>query len=568
MRIEGGETHNETSSNMKIYFKYFASLISVFLLIKCANQQAPPGGPKDTIPPEIVGVYPENGTLNFMDDYFEIDFSEYVDKLSLLDALFISPEINNLDYDWTGTSVKITFDDTLNVNTTYTVSIGSKIKDLNNQNQMAKARNFSFATGDKIDIGQIKGKVYDNDLTGTMIFAYMMVDTFANPLIEKPQNITQVGENGEFQLLGLKNGEYRVFAIKDEGGNRLYNLGDDAYGVVSKNIIITDSVSTISGMDFRLTREDTIAPFISNVTMTDMHHLTIEYSEFLDSSKINSSNFYIYDSSSNKRSAVKYFYPGNKRKHEYITSFKDSLNVDGRNFLIAENIYDKYSNIMPYEYYEFVINENPDTLFPAIKSLSTPFGKEKIDYQNPVVTINFTDGIDIYKLEKALTINKYKWELDKLNDASFNLKILDVLEKNKKIKFQIDRKLLTDAAGNSLDSVQIFTLETLSGREFSGLSGKVNFSDSLLNLVVIINNSEDKAKIYSEKVEDDKTFNFKRVLPGKYVVWMFDDLNKDGKYNYGKINPFQLSEKFFVYPDTLNLRARWPVGDIQLNADK
>lgn len=568
MLIESGETHSETSNNMKIYLKYFASLISLFILIKCANQQAPPGGPKDTTPPEIVGIYPENGALNFVDDYLEIDFSEYVDKLSLLDALFISPEIKNLDYNWSGTSVKITFDDTLLVNTTYTVSVGSKIKDLNNQNPMQKARNFSFSTGDEIDIGKISGEVYDNDLTGTMIFAYMIADTFANPLFEKPQNITQVGENGEFQLLGLKNGQYRIFAIKDEGGNRLYNIGDDAYGVVSENIIINDSINTINGINFRLTREDTIAPFISNVTMTDMNHLTVEYSEFLDSSKINSSNFYIYDSSSNKRSEVKYFYQGNKRKYEYIVSFNDSIKVDSRNFLIAENISDKYANIIPYENYEFVVNEKPDTLFPAIKSISTSFGKDKIDYQKPVFTINFTDGIDENKLEKALLLNKYKWQLDKINDASYNVQILDELEKNKKIKFKIDRKLIADAAGNSLDSVQTFTLETLSGREFSGLSGSVDFSDSLLNLVVTISNNEDKAIKYSEKVGNDKTFNFKRVLPGKYVIWLFHDFNKDGKYNYGKINPFQLSEKFFVYPDTLNLRARWPVGDILLNAEK
>ncbi len=275
---------------MKKYLKYIMFSMMILLISNCANQQPPPGGPKDTEPPEVLDVYPKNGTLNFRDNHFEIVFSEYVEKLSLLNALFISPEINNLEYDWTGTKVEITFDDTLDENSTYTVSIGSGIKDLNNQNPMEKAVNFSFSTGSKIDIGMIKGNVYDPDLTGTMIFAYHKIDSFSNPLFEKAKNITQVGENGEYQLLGLKNGEYRVFAIKDEGGNRLYNIGDDAYGVSSKLIFLSDSLNSISEINFKLTREDTIPPFISNITMTDKHHISVEYSEPLDSSKLNSNN--------------------------------------------------------------------------------------------------------------------------------------------------------------------------------------------------------------------------------------------------------------------------------------
>ncbi len=544
---------------------YFVIISLGFILVKCANQQAPPGGPKDKIPPEIVGVYPETGTLNFSDDYFEIDFSEYVDKLSLLDALFISPEINNLDYNWSGTSVKITFDDTLNENTTYTVSIGSSIKDLNNKNPMAQAMNISFSTGNKIDIGKISGKVFDEDLTGTMIFAYLKADTFANPTLVKPENLTQVGENGEFQLLGLKNGEYRIFAIKDEGGNRLYNIGDDAYGVASKIVIINDSLNSIDGIKFMLTREDTIAPFISNVTMTDKYHLAVEFSESLDSSKLSFDNFYIVDSISLNSIDVKYLYQGNKRKFEYILAISDTLNIDGKHSLIAENIFDKYQNITNYESYEFVVSDKPDTLFPKIKSISTSYEKQKIDFINPEFTINFNDGIDIDQLQYALLLDKYKWQVIKNNDASFIVEILTELEANKKVKFQINRKLISDAAGNSIDSVEEFTLETLTGREFSGLSGKVNFSDTSSNLQVVINNKKIGVG-YITKVEDNSTYVFKRILPGEYTIWLFDDMNNNGEYNFGSVYPFELSEKFVVYPDTVNLRPRWPVGDVNIEA--
>ncbi len=129
---------------MNSIIKYLVALVLSLILYTCANQQAPPGGPKDLTPPEIISIFPENGSLNFFDKYFEIDFSEYVDKLSLLDAFFVSPEIKNIEYDWSGTSVTISFDDTLAENTTYTISIGSGIKDLNNQNPMLNAVNVSF----------------------------------------------------------------------------------------------------------------------------------------------------------------------------------------------------------------------------------------------------------------------------------------------------------------------------------------------------------------------------------------------------------------------------------------
>ena len=78
--------------------------------------------------------------------------------------------------------------------------------------------------------------------------------------------------------------------------------------------------------------------------------------------------------------------------------------------------------------------------------------------------------------------------------------------------------------------------------------------------------TEDKSLEYSTEVSANKKYNFERVLPGNYEIWMFDDYNSNGKYNFGSINPFETSEEFFVHPDTINLRPRWPVGDVNLEA--
>jgi hypothetical protein len=54
----------------------------------------------------------------------------------------------------------------------------------------------------------------------------------------------------------------------------------------------------------------------------------------------------------------------------------------------------------------------------------------------------------------------------------------------------------------------------------------------------------------------------KRIEAGKYLVWCFYDTDSSSTYSYGSANPFIASEGFFFYADTLDLKARWTVSDI------
>ena len=77
----------------KIAKQLILIILSLLFINNCAHQLPPGGGEVDMIPPEVVEIYPADGTINYDDNYFEIEFSEYVDKRSLKDALFISPNI-------------------------------------------------------------------------------------------------------------------------------------------------------------------------------------------------------------------------------------------------------------------------------------------------------------------------------------------------------------------------------------------------------------------------------------------------------------------------------------------
>lgn len=128
-------------------------LLFLFVTWRCANQLPPGGGPIDTIPPQIVEVYPHNGTIQYNKNYFEIKFSEYVDKRTVRDAIFISPPLKyGIEFNWSGKSLKLVFKDTLKDNTTYTITIGASVSDLNNNNKMSEPYTFAFSTGEVIEL--------------------------------------------------------------------------------------------------------------------------------------------------------------------------------------------------------------------------------------------------------------------------------------------------------------------------------------------------------------------------------------------------------------------------------
>jgi hypothetical protein len=57
------------------YCNYIFIFLTALVFFNCANQLPPGGGDVDRIPPEIISVYPPDGTINYKDDYIEIEFS-------------------------------------------------------------------------------------------------------------------------------------------------------------------------------------------------------------------------------------------------------------------------------------------------------------------------------------------------------------------------------------------------------------------------------------------------------------------------------------------------------------
>lgn len=117
----------------------FGVVALLFLMNGCAGERAPEGGPIDTTPPEIIDVYPPPNTTEYSSSHISLEFSKYVERRSVEESIFISPYVKDVKFDWSGREVELSFRDSLRKNTTYVVTVGTDVVDVNNRNRMAHA---------------------------------------------------------------------------------------------------------------------------------------------------------------------------------------------------------------------------------------------------------------------------------------------------------------------------------------------------------------------------------------------------------------------------------------------
>ena len=537
-----------------------------FILIKCANQLPPSGGDEDKTPPKIVKVFPADGTTNFDKDYFELDFSEYVDKRSVRDAIFISPFIEgNFTYSWSGTTLEVTFPEKLKDDVTYTITIGTDAVDLNNKNRMAQAFTFSFSTGDKIDRRIISGRVYGKEKEGIFIYAYKMDENSDSLLNRKPDYVSQTGGDGNFSLQGLGAGNYRIFAVNDKFRDYLFQQDQDEIGIPHTDIYLSETDSLFTDIYFMLFNADVSSPRLISGVMTDRNHMIVSTNKVLDKKSILAENFSLVDSTENKVYEVAYAFKGKTKPEEFILMFDSEINPSNRIYLLTDTLTDLMGNVMINDFTKVVVSDRLDT--SSVKIVSTePTAGGLVDFEKTEIKIFFDEAFNkdfkISAVALSDTFNKpVDISVNFFDDASLLIKPDENLKPDKDYLVKLHLGNFVDLAGNKKDSLFTLKFRTISGLDFTGLSGNVINLDYTKNPVLILESVETPQLKFEHKPNLDK-FEFTRVEPGKYLLWCFLDADSSGKYNYGWPEPIEFSERFAFHPDTLNLRPRWEITDL------
>jgi len=226
------------------FFVYGSSILES----GCATIGTPTGGPRDSIAPVLLNANPPNGSLHFNENRITLTYDEYVQLVKLQDNLLVSPTpkiIPNVDFKLKTVTIKIR--DTLEPNTTYRFDFGNSIAD-NNEGNAIKHYSYIFSTGSYIDSLQFSGNVQlaetgKKDST-LLVFLYKDLDDSA-VLKHKPRYISHLDSLGNFTFHNLPGGTYNVYALKDEGGQRIYNHPDELFAFSDSTVKVSDSTKPV-----------------------------------------------------------------------------------------------------------------------------------------------------------------------------------------------------------------------------------------------------------------------------------------------------------------------------------
>jgi len=254
------------------HFLYFITVVFVscfvsFLVTGCAQIGAPTGGPRDSIPPELVSATPKLLSTNFTANKITLVFNEYVDVKEVQTNVLVSPyPKTNPQVDFKLKTVTVKLKDTLLENTTYAINFGNAIQDNNEGNPF---RNFTyvFSTGNTIDSLQLGGQVIiaETGKKDSTIIAllYRNVDDSAVQK-RKPNYIAKLDSSGNFKFTNLSAGSYKLYALKDGDGGKTYNSKIELFGFADSEVIVSDSSAPITLYAFEeekdIKKSTTIAP--------------------------------------------------------------------------------------------------------------------------------------------------------------------------------------------------------------------------------------------------------------------------------------------------------------------
>ena len=509
------------------------------MVIGCAKRGTITGGLKDTIAPKMVNSLPKNFSTNFTGKEIKISFNEYIKLKEINKQLIISPPMKRqpeiLPYN-ASKVITIKIKDTLLPNTTYSFNFGKSIAD-NNEGNPYQQFKYVFSTGSYIDSLNLGAKVKDaiekkvDNYVSIML--YDANDKYNDSIIYKqvPRYITNTLDSLQLvKFENLKEGKYRLIALKDVNGNNKFDPKIEKIGFQKEFITIPND--TI--YELELFKEEPTFKVI-NASQASGSRFTIGYEGNPKDVKItlkkNSETIPFVVSQFPKKDSLQVWFKAVKG---------DSLSID-----VSKNKFQKTFSLK-------VKEQKRDTL---------GFSSEQQG------TISFRDNFAI-KSNVPLT----KWDATKMkliNKDSAEVKFTNEYDEQKQeLKFVFNKEplekynlkvlpdALTDYYDRKNDSLS-FDFSTNNLSDYGNLRIKL---ENVKRFPVIVELTDKDGKvIVSQYSEKETLLNFDLIDPAKYTIRVIYDDDKNKRWTPGSFLEQRQSEEVIYFPKEVDVRANWDV---------
>ncbi len=369
---------------MKKVFSILAISLAIVIIFSCGKDKPPTGGPRDTTPPKIIDIEPENLTKNFLDDEIMFTFTEIIDERSFEDALHFYPPIMKKKITSGKQSVTIKFREQLKPDQTYLLTLDTRCKDLRD-NALEKTHSLIFSTSDNIS-----ARTLDVDLKLDER-APIRQGMYFVQLYNAQDTIFITSQNAEvlqkFTFENLPSDEVSVLAFLDENRNSEADKKRELFAEKIVKLLDPENEITLT-----LSLQDTTKPVLKNIVTESAQRLLIRFTEDIKSIR----SIKIVDQVTESRLPI----------YEYIISGSDIeciTDVCDTNAYVLElkDIIDFKNNITERDTLSFINRQLPDTTFLELDSLSHEDG-QTVTTLTPEFRIKFNKIIPLENISILL----------------------------------------------------------------------------------------------------------------------------------------------------------------------
>lgn len=596
---------------------------SLLIAASCASIGNPSGGPRDEDPPIFVRANPAPGSVNVNRQRIDIDFNEIVNVKDAFTKVVVSPPSKQAPrVSSSGRRVSVQFQDSLLENTTYTIDFGNSIEDNNEANKLPSFA-YTFSTGPELDTLQISGIVLDaqnlEPQQGMLVGVYSNLSDTAFSTLPF-ERMAKTDDRGRFSILGLKPGEYRIFALNDldndyhranpEEAMAFYDL---LISPTTERVMTTDTVFNLKNgeVDSILSRERT--RFLPNDILLRSYESDVK-SQYLtkyerqDSTRLN----FIFNTKADSIPVISvvgyedlqdWYVVEKSAKNDSVTFWikeKTLLGVDSLRIAAKYMRTDSTKNLSEFTdtLRFFYSRDLKNALANAAKEKERALKeKEKAREKALKDGVELTDTIDIEEPPVPLGLKvtssssqevylplffEFDTPLERLDTNAFHLEVqVDTIWKEVEVPWKPQR---VDSLNPRKFKIEYpweyetqyrLTVDSLAATGIYGLqtnplqtSFKTKAEDDYSSVIFDITNFTDTipsfiellntsdSPVRREKVVNNKAV-FKYLPAGKYYARIFEDHNGNGIYDTGNIDSIQQPDFAYYYPKVINVKKNW-----------
>ncbi|WP_194775141.1 Ig-like domain-containing domain [Pararhodonellum marinum] len=536
------------------------SVLALLIILACARQSTPLGGPQDEDPPRLISSNPEDQSLNVSPREIILEFSEYIKVENPNKQIIITPKLNTdeIEYVALKNRLNIKLNQELEDSTTYVFNFQTSVKDIT-ENNPAENLKLVFSTGNEIDSLNFSGKVHylfpikDKQIKKVLVGLYQANDT-TDVVTAPPYYIAQADTSGNFEITNIKAGRYRAYAWYDDNNSLKAEPKTEPYAFIADTIDMQEDIRDVRLNLFRsditplaINRSSSVQGSYDLVLSKDPVDVQITHPDFLSDLyyRIKEKNIRLYH-----RKLV-------NDSTEISLSIRDSVG-----FKIDTTIYAVFEeSTRAKEKLEVSANSGKN----FVKTI-----RAELTFNKPILHINYDSLLVKFDTASVIPIraeNVSFLDSTRLNVLSVAITVPDTVITEIFTVYAAD-STFTDVEGMMNENKLEANYKKIKSENLADMIEGRILTDEFPILVQLLNKKDEL--MYEQYLNETNQYRFNDIEAGDYQIRAIIDRNKNRKWDTGDITIGRQPEPIYYFKNPVDstrflmIRGGWAMEQMDV----